>query len=132
MARVFTGSNVTTCIAAVVLQAIPILEDAFQIYSKLQDLSNEALIITDTCIPAGTTFVLAVPCVLLEAALAASSVVNDVTNIITDAKDINAKAPAFEQEIQSCSAVVRNATTDVNNLFKTMETCVNNFVSTTR
>ena len=129
MSRVFTASNVITCTAAVVEQAAPILSDAVQIYKGLQDMGNKAAFITATCIPAGATFVLAAPCVLLQAVLVAGKVVNDITTITTGVNDIITKAPALKQEIQSCSATVRNATTDVNDLLKTIESCVNNFVS---
>jgi aspartyl/asparaginyl beta-hydroxylase (cupin superfamily) len=129
MSHVFIGSNVANCTAAVVQQAVNIFSDALQIYTSFQDLSNKAAFITATCIPAGTTFVLAVPCVLLEAALVAGSVITDINTITTEVNDIRSKAPALRAEIQSCSAVVRNATTNVNNLLNTIETCVNNFVS---
>jgi hypothetical protein len=129
MARVFTGSNVITCTAAVVKQAISVLLDSIHIARSLADLSSKAGVIAATCFPAAGTPVLAVPCVLLEAGLVLNDTINDIAPITAKVSDIKSMAPALILKIQSCPAVVQNAITKVNNLLNTSETCVNNFVS---
>jgi len=125
----FTGINVANCTASVVLTAAPMVTDGVQIATSLIDLNNKATLIVATCIPAGATFVLAAPCVVVQALLVMNGVISDISTITTDVNDIIAKAPGLQQQIQSCSAVVQNATSNVNNLLGTIQTCINTYVS---
>jgi len=120
---------VTDCTAAVLLTAAPIVLDAVQITTSLMDLNNKVTFVSATCVPFGATLVLAVPCVVLATLWVSNSVINDITTITTDVNDIVARAPGLQQQIQSCSAVVQNATTAVNNLLGTIQSCVNTYVS---
>jgi hypothetical protein len=131
VARVYTGSNVLSCTAAVVQKAAPIAMDAVEIATKLIDLNNKVTTIAVLCIPTGVTVVAAVPCVLLQALFVAGDVIKDINIITNDVNDIIANAPALKQEIQSCAKVVQIATTNVNNLIGTIQTCVNTYVSST-
>ena len=129
MSLVCTASSVYNCTATVVQTATPMVSDAIDTATKLIDLSNKVTTITATCIPAGATLVLAVPCVLLQAVLVGSTVVDDINVITSDVKDFIARAPGLKQEIQSCSAVVQNATANVNNLIGQIQSCVNTYVN---
>lgn len=110
-------------------KADPIARDAFETVAKLVDLGVKATTIVTTCIPAGTTIVLAAPCVLLQTALVGKAVVEDVIVITKDVSDIIKNAPALKQEIESCSAEVQSAKSDVDSLVGEIRKCVDDYRS---
>jgi hypothetical protein len=128
MSRVFTGSNVLNCSASVVQDAVPIVSDFVATEAKLTDLDTKVTTIFATCSASGP---LAAPCFLIQAIINVGNVVNDVSAIAAYVKDIIQKVPILQQEIQFCSSVIKNATTDAKNLTDTIKTCVNNSVSST-
>ena len=126
---VCTGSRVISCTIAVEQKAEPIVKDAVETVEKVADLGTKGSSIVATCLPAGATVILAVPCVLLETGRVLKDVVNDISVITKDVSDIVQKAPGLKQEIQSCSAEVQTATSDVNNLLGEIKKCVDDYTS---
>ena len=126
MLHVCTGSEFLSCTSNVALKVAPILLDAIDVVGQLVGVSSKVTSITATC---GTLSVLAVPCVIFQAALSLQDFISYAKHIIADVQDIEAKIPALEQEIQTCSAAVQTTKSNVNNLVQQIENCVNNYVS---
>jgi hypothetical protein len=131
MSRVCTGINVANCTAAVAQQAIPIVTEAIVTAQKVTDLLNIATTISGYCAPFAVFVPLEVLCYPFLIALNLGGITSDINTITADVSDIIARAPVLQQNIQTCSAVVENATTAVNNLIGNIQQCVNTYVSST-
>ena len=109
-----------SCTGAVVQEAAPVVSSAAEIAAKLADVNGKVAV----CLSTGVS-------VLWCLALDVVPMYYDITAIMGEYNNIIQEWPGLIQEIQSCSAKVQQAETDVFNLLDKIETCVNTYVSST-
>jgi hypothetical protein len=125
-----TGSKVLQCTASVAQKAEPIVKNATETAAKIKDVSSTATEIISTCITAsGGNVVVAVPCFAVSTAAVLSDLINDITIIKNDVSNIIDDAPELKQEIQSCAAEVKTASSNVDQLTDEIKKCVDDYVS---
>jgi uncharacterized coiled-coil DUF342 family protein len=126
---IVTGSDVLECTSNVAKKAEPIVKNATETAAKIKDLSNKATAIIGGCVPASASVVTAIPCLAVSTAAVLSDLAKDIIVIKNDVSYIIDDAPELKQEIQSCAADVKTASSNVNQLTDEIKKCVDDYVS---
>jgi hypothetical protein len=125
----YTETTVQGCVSGAQEKIVPLVKDVAETVQKVVDLGTTAAEVATTCAPSGVSWITALACYVAKIVSVSGDVAADISIITRDVPEIIKLAPEAKQEVEACTANVKTATSDVEQLLGAIKTCVDNYTT---